>query len=652
MLQFAGRHRSLVRRPASARALAVGAFIATAFLALTALSVWFLWQPLFHQLRAGHSLESSIKNWYLSDQLTYMGIIRNVQDGKSAYIEPLTSTGWSIYPSGYYWLLGIFARATDTNPLFAWNVVGIGFAVALAVTAGAWGRWATRSNWGWLVGPIPAMLGTLQWWTNDSYKQAFGDHGVLWPPFVIIFNPAAETPGLILIALAMLCTAKALACSDGQLDLRWMIGAGALGGLCMNVHTYPTLFGFTAIAIALLVDQLLKPLPRKALPVVIGAILASWALVLSGVLTAALGLLAVVIIGVLAPLVLVAEWRKRTLVPLISFFGIAGVMAAPILARIVADVRKPDSFLAWRQSIAQDDDLSLPVGHVLFQAAPILLIAVVAVCVLVGRRERAHDRAWAAVAIGTIVSSALLTFNAAWGMNQEPYRFFPYAMLMISIVTLPWLLTNLASRRAVLGRVVLACMLLPTVPTSVAFARGTADANLHFSDGEMAAYHVVGDNLPPGITLVDVCLPRRAFKALTHANVADFNAGLALPAHREALRKVLDDQGKGILSSDKELRAAGITSFVTMNYCAGLSDAALQQRFGPALTRYTPTDTATCNMPSNTAFSAYAVGDEARNGPTAVPDFDPANARRFRNAPGSAYPPEGSSNCGYGFNTD
>lgn len=619
--------------------------------ALCSGGMWMLWHAVINETRVGHSLQATLKNWYLSDQLTYMSIARNVQEGRSAYLEPLTATNWSIYPSAYYWLLGLFARATGTNPIFAWNVVGMLSTFGLMMVAGAWGRWATRSIWGWVLAPFPLLVGTLQYWTDHAWKAPYGDHAMLWAPAVVIFNPAAEGPAMGLAGLACLCGVRAL--SSSQISMKWMSIAGLLLGCCANVHTYPTLMGSMMVSAILLAFHLLGPINRRAVIITLASFGVAAAIVASGVLTAALGLFAVLVIGALAPLVLVPEWRARSWRPLLAFLASAGLAALPIAVRIVLDVLKPDSFLAWRQSIAQDDDLSLPVGQVLLQTAPVLLIASAAIVGLVRRRRDIRSRAWAAGLVGILAGSALMTFNASWGMNQEPYRFYPYAMFLIALAAFPWLLEKWGTFRTAVPRAVIGATLLATVPTTMMFYNDTEQIGLNFSKGERTAFETVGNNLPEGITLVDVCIPRRAFKALTKANVADFNAGLARPAREDALRKVLYEQGHGRLSSGADLAAAGVTSFVTLNYCQGLSTQALTERFGPPVAISRPADAVACGMPADTMFSAYRTDrDRTGTSPSLVSDFDVNDARRFVATPKGSPPINVSHDCAYGFNTD
>jgi hypothetical protein len=624
------------------RSAVVAASLIAAGVALYGACLWLLWRPVLADVWGGHSLQGSVKNWYLGDQLTYLSIAANVQDGRSAYLEPFTSTAWSIYPSGYYWLLGLFGSLTRTNTFFAWNMLGMASTLGLAGVCGWWGRWALRSRVGWLLGPLPLLLGTLTWWANESWRAMFGPQAVLWPGFVIVFNPGAETPGLVLAVAGVLCAVKALGRTPW--DLRWLAASGALLGLNMNVHTYTTLFSITIVVCTLLAFHFLQPVSRRAVTVTVGSILVSWIVVLSGVVTAALGLLALVLAGLVVPMLLVGEWREHRRA-LLAFLGAAAVAALPMVARIAADVLKEDSFLSYRQQVAQDDALSLPLYEVVTHTLPVLALVGCALVALLAARQQAHERAWAAALVGGVVGSTVLLFNAAWGMNQEPYRFYPYAQLVLAALALPWLLRPVRRWQHALPRVAVVAGLLATMPTTLSFLDYTRPLVLRFTPAHREAFDAVADRLPRhGVALVDTCLPRRAFKALTETDVADYNAGLALPTRRHEITKVLDEQRRGILSSGADLAAAGVTSFVTAGYCNSVDRAELVRRFGVPIVTVGPADAETCKLPPGTVFEAYrTTGD--RSGPSTVPGVDPAAPQPFR--PGFGPDPA----CAYAFTT-
>ena len=129
-----------------------------------------IWHAIFVGIKNGGAPGNLMKNWYLGDQLSYLSITSNVSAGRAAYTEPIMLDGQSIYPSGYYWLLGIVAKVLGWNPFQAWNIVGFAVLIALMVVAGYWGARLSRNQLGWFLGPLPVVIGTLEWWSSSSWR--------------------------------------------------------------------------------------------------------------------------------------------------------------------------------------------------------------------------------------------------------------------------------------------------------------------------------------------------------------------------------------------------------------------------------------------------------------------------------------------------
>ena len=51
---------------------------------LAAGALWLFWRPVLNPASDGTSMQHQVKNWYLADQLTYMGIAANVDHGQKA----------------------------------------------------------------------------------------------------------------------------------------------------------------------------------------------------------------------------------------------------------------------------------------------------------------------------------------------------------------------------------------------------------------------------------------------------------------------------------------------------------------------------------------------------------------------------------------
>ncbi len=595
-----------------------------------AAGLWLLWHPIFSAIHHGESTQNVIKNYYLGDQLTYMSIAANVQHGLGAYVEPFTAHGAAIYPSGYYWVLGVFARLTDANVFAAWNIIGMVATVGLMAVAGAWCRWATRSVWGWCLGAAPIFTGTLQWFTAHTWKTLFGQQSMLWPPFAILFNPGAETPGLAFCLLSILLMTRALSIDrrfDGRRRaLRLMVAAGASAGLELNVHTYAGLYTITIAAVSLLVWQLFTPQSRRATTL---TILAIAAVLLAGTLNligTALGLLGLVLAAIVAPLLIVRTWRRQTGAFVIVYFATCIVVALPVFARIGVQSLDPNSYFYFRQDIARHDARSLPFWPVVLQMIPVLAVFGGAlVFAFRHQREDRRDRAWTTALIATGITSFMMMFNAAWGFNQEPYRFLPYGIFMLTALAVPIVLRAAPGRNAVTtaARIAFVACLVVTFPTAYSFYRDTGSMTLRVAPQEQATYQRIANVLSDGgITLLDTCIPQRTFKVVTDARIADMNPGLAFPTNYEAMRTVLIDQGQGVLSSDAKLRAAGVTNFVTMNHCNYLSDAELKRRFGRPETSVAMNHATDCGLPPDAQYSIYKVGNDGTDVKSAT--FDKA----------------------------
>lgn len=592
--------------------------------ALGFIVVGLLWWPVLDAVANGSRFGAVIKDYYLGDQLTYLSISSNVEGGGSAWVDPFTGTGPSIYPSGYYWLLGLVARLPGADVLWAWNVVGMAATALIVFSCALWGRWASGSAWGWCLGSLPILLGTFQWLTDDSWKVRYGEQSMLWPAFAVLFNPGAEAPALAIVLLSLLALAQWL--RGRRTNPAWMALAGAGIGLTLDLHTYCAMFGATVAVLALLTWQLLDPKTSgrrdrslAGCAVILGLVAAS-----SGVIESSLGRLALVLAAAGAPLVLIPAWRRQVGLG-VAVLTASGISAgSPVLIRIVTQALDPDSFFWFRQLVTQGHQRSLPVLPVLLQTLPVLALALGAgawTSRRVGGGAR-RDRAWAALLTATLASSVLLTFNNAWGMRQEPYRFLPYGTLALTAVAGPWLLTPTNKLHGRLVRVAAAGLAVLTLPTLALFVRDTSALTLTISAGERSAYRQIAHALPPhGAVLLDVCLSPRIMKTLTGARVADVNVGLAHPERYDELQAVLGAQDRGELLDNRRLSAAGISAIVTSSLCNGPTAEQLRGRFGTPTATVLFENAASCGLPAGAQYSVYRVGD----GPSVSTPFGPVD---------------------------
>jgi hypothetical protein len=87
-------------------ALHVVATIA-AFLGAQGVMLWLLLGPL-----ADQPWLQGFRAYFSNDQLSYAAIATTVANGTFAPVEPLTETGVSFYPSGWYYVIGAVSLVT------------------------------------------------------------------------------------------------------------------------------------------------------------------------------------------------------------------------------------------------------------------------------------------------------------------------------------------------------------------------------------------------------------------------------------------------------------------------------------------------------------------------------------------------------------
>ena len=108
-----------------ARRSAVGG----SFLTAQALSLWALLGPV-----SNADWTKGFRAYFSNDQLSYAAIAVNSSQSIGSSAEPLTGTGVSFYPSGWYHFLGLVSNVTGVPVNLLWQVLGlaaIGIAIAI-----------------------------------------------------------------------------------------------------------------------------------------------------------------------------------------------------------------------------------------------------------------------------------------------------------------------------------------------------------------------------------------------------------------------------------------------------------------------------------------------------------------------------------------
>lgn len=374
----------------------------------------------------------AFRNYFWSDQLSYLSIVTGVADGQSWLVEPFTLTGTNHYPRAWYVLLGTVARWTGTSSATVWTVGGL-LAQCLLVAAIATACvLLTRRWWAGLLGFLPFLLGTGSWFVSDSWMTLLDSHAVLWGPFGVMFTLNGETVALSLGGTALILL---LLVAAGRIRGRaaWVVAVlacfvvGALAAIqtySFFVVTFTLLFSGAAVGLVrsrsragAVWSAALLVLVLVAGPVV-GREISQLSVLLLAVVPAAPGLL---LLG------RALGWRVLWCV------GALGVGAAPQILATAWGLLQEDPFLVYRE--ASSTDLGVPWTNGLVAAAGVL--PALALVVVAGVRRR--RTLWVAVPSALALLWVYLATNDLWGAGQEPYRFWLDMYVLVAVLVVPLL---------------------------------------------------------------------------------------------------------------------------------------------------------------------------------------------------------------------
>ncbi|MGE0026116.1 MAG: hypothetical protein AB7O78_07560 [Thermoleophilia bacterium] len=547
------------------------------------------------------------------DHSTYLAIARNAQSGVSVFTEPFTGTGSSIYPPGYYWAIGELARLPGLDVVAVWNLAGILTVLGLVAMCGAWARFLVRDMRVWLLAPVPLLVGTLAWWVHGEWLGLYRNNSVvLWAPSAIVAMGTAEGFGMLLMGLVLLLLTVATVTAVRRRRLLAAGLAGVLLGLLFHVHAYVAIYT-TAMVVGLLLaeDHLRRPRRRRLLTGC-GVLLATLVVLrLAGGAVAPTTKIGLLIVVAAALLVERREWRTRLGTAALALVVPALLMAAPYLLRLASEAADDNSFFNQRQAQNEGRDLTLPVTSVLWHELPVLVLAAVAIAG-VWRLRRDLDRAvpWLALLIAAVVVTPLLTWNHLWGVDQEPYRFLPYGVFLITVAGVPWLWVAFRrlDRRWIGAEALAAALLLATIPTTAVWARGMDragslpdDPNVRLADQRLA--EITGGQL----TLLDGCFNPELTRLHGGPNVVRYHPGLAFPANLEAVNAVLAKRVTADIGTARELRAANIRWYATHTACNGTPIAEARRVLGPPVATFPMPEPELYGNPPGTRYQVYRV---------------------------------------------
>ncbi|MDO8733415.1 MAG: hypothetical protein Q7L55_12735 [Actinomycetota bacterium] len=513
---------------------------------------------------------TGFRHYFSSDQLSYAAIAIDVANGDLRMVEPLSQTGTSFYPSAWYFLVGLLARATSLSVPSVWTLLGL---CAVGGAVGLLGWSAVRVS-GLAFAPIlPALALFTGTWSTLSAGNWFthlSTHAVLWGPFGSLFTLNAEAIGLMLgtcaIALALLCAAGLMR-SDRTQQAAMIVAAAITGGLA-NVHTYAffTTVSLMAVFIAIWCLRTYQSRSRTvATLVLVGLVLA-----LGQQVAAAVGPLPTLALALAALLPAVLPLLRAHVRMAALLLAVLAITSGLQVVRTVLGLAGGNEFLLFRET--DSSNLSVQWDKALLAVVPLTVIALAAAWMLRGRGATAFKSLLVALPAGAVVMAA----NDVWGFDQEPYRFWLQYLvvgsLLISIVLARALASLRCQPNSVRARdlVVLALVTLVWATSLVdfqgfrTFARDEGVIDVQ-TPRLQAAAQLLHDR--PGLVVSSNCLDPQVLKLATGAPVVYYNQGLAWPVAKDDFL-IFQDPGRRAGEDVLALTKAGVDYVLTDSACA------------------------------------------------------------------------------------
>ena len=559
---------TLDAQPSRSRAARV-VLVTASFIGAQGLMLWILLGPL-----ADQPWLEGFRNYFANDQLSYAAIATTVANGTFAPVEPLTETGTSFYPSGWYYVIGIFSLITDVPVYAAWQVLGLAAIGTALVLLGLLGYSLTGNPIAPLLPALALATGTFSTYLAGDWFTYLGYHAVIWGPYGTLFTLNAESIGVVTVAVVFTwLVVSAFRKDERRRPTATIIIAAGILGLLANVQTY-SFFTGTSLAVAFLTAYALITRPNRTR-------LVATLLAVAGVL-----LFGRFIAEVIGPLPLFGLILLATLPaywPLIKeHCAVAGgvvvifaIAASPQVIRTALGLATGDEFLGYRQ--ASTEDLGVDLGPALIAALPLLAIAATLLIASLARPRTPQSMAVTAAVAALGSGVAIMASNDLWGFDQEPYRFWlQYSIVgLLSLSTLlPWAWSRIRRINVAFARGVVAL----TAASGLLWAVSLADL-LTFRDharnqGLIAIDDDYGQALralvgpESGLVISSACLDPQILRLTTGAPVAYFNRGLAWPEKKDQFDQLLDP-GRVAISDPVQVAAAGVSYVLTDSECEG-----------------------------------------------------------------------------------
>lgn len=514
---------------------------------------------------------SGMRNYFSTDQLSYAAIATHVSQGNLAFVEPLTETGVSHYPSLWYYIIGLTSWVTHLPVWFVWTVLGLAMLSAAVLTVGTVAARISQRAWVPILPALALLTGSLAIETTDYWYTTLQHHAVLWAPYASIFTLNGEVAGICIGAITLALLVDALFKQDQSRPHRTprveLLTAALLVGLLANIQTY-TFFSITLVIAIFVTARDLTRHPshtRAYLTIGLGLFVLVFGKAIASI-TGPLPLLVLLLLS-MSPVLIPATLRAKAVA--IPALVIMAVAASPEVIRTALGVLDKDPFLTYRDSSSEGLGIIEP-ATLIASSAWILLFITVSLG-LWRSRQATLSSLTIALGLGFVIMPA----NDLWGFNQEPYRsWVQFAILssLLLMIPLAWSLTQLRiwgkDHRAIFAISAAFTIIVWTIGLQDfrGFWQFARDHGIIQLDDDRAQALAALTSTTDGILLSSRCIDPQVFKLVTKKPVAYYNLGLAWPPNEE-LYITFRDLGGRHQEDPEALRDANVRWAVTDSAC-------------------------------------------------------------------------------------
>jgi len=515
---------------------------------------------------------TGFRGYFAHDQLSYAAIASNVANGDFAFVEPLTQTGVSHYPSFWYYFIGLVSWLTHLPVHLVWTILGIAILSAAVLTVGIVAARISNRSWAPILPALALLTGTLAVETMQYWYTPLESHAVLWAPYASIFTLNGEIAGICLAVITLSLLVDALFKQDQTQAHKTprieLFIAALLIGLLANVQTY-TFFSIVFVAAIFVTARDLARHPSRArayATIAFGAVILLMGKEISKTL-GPLPLIGLLLIS-MAPTLIPAAWRaKRIAIPALL---IAGLAASPQVIRTAIGIADKDPFLLYREASSKNLGILEPAT---LAASTIWILLFITVGIGLWR---SHQASLSALVIALGLGFMIMPANDIWGFNQEPYRLWiQFAILSALLLMIP--LAYALSHFMGFTREHKAMFLTTLTFTLAAWGLGLKDLPgfweyakqegvIDVTDTRAVAIRSLTEKTS-GLVLGSQCMDPLVFKLIAQTPVPYFNLGLAWPAEKQNF-DTFRDPGTTQPNNPLTLQNANVQWAVTDSSCA------------------------------------------------------------------------------------